>query len=78
MPKIPNFFAFNEVTKPPDERVYHNNSGCLAGKGIPPKERRAGTSGYGICEDCKELSEVESSGSSLEPRVGSRVAKRAV
>ena len=76
MPEIPEFFALNEITKPREKRVYHNNSGCPAGKGIRVKERRAGTCGYRICEDCRERNEQESSGSSLPPRLGTRVPKR--
>ncbi len=54
MPKIPDFFAFNEVIKPAHKRVYHNNNTCPAGKSIPATQRRNGTSGYRICEDCKK------------------------
>jgi len=52
--KIPDIVALYEVTKPCDKRVYHNNSTCPAGRMIPEKERRSGTSGYRICENCKE------------------------
>lgn len=54
MPKIPDFFALNEVLKPAKERVYHNNSTCPTVKSILATQRRNGTSGYRICEDCKE------------------------
>ena len=75
MPEIPEFFALNEITKPREKRVYHNNSGCPAGKGIRVKERRAGTCGYRICEDCKERNEQESSVSSLATTFGNAGTK---
>ena len=54
MPKVPDFYSINEVLKPAENRVYHNNSACPPGRDIPANERRAGTGGYRLCKDCNE------------------------
>jgi hypothetical protein len=55
MPHTADFYSINEVVKPQQNRVYHNNSACPPGRDIPPGERRAGTSGYRLCADCTRL-----------------------
>lgn len=55
MPRVPDFYSINEVTKPQQNRVYHNNSACAPGRDIPMNERRPGTMGYRLCEDCDRL-----------------------
>jgi len=52
MPTVPNFHSVNEAAKPLTKRRYHNNSACAPGRDIPQWERRAGTGGYELCEDC--------------------------
>ena len=52
MPRVADFHSINEVKKPPHNRVYHNNSSCAPGRDIPQNERRPGTGGYRLCEDC--------------------------
>lgn len=47
-----NYYSINEVKKQPAKRVYHNNLNCRAGRDIPQNERRPGTGGYRLCEDC--------------------------
>ena len=34
MPRTSDFYAVNEIDKPPDKRVYHNNSSCPSGRDI--------------------------------------------
>jgi hypothetical protein len=52
MPKVAEFYSINEVSKPADKRVHHNNSACAPGRDIPQNERRAGTGNYRLCHDC--------------------------
>jgi len=52
MPKVPEFYSVNEVNKPAADRVHHNNSACPPGRDIPQNERRQGTGGYRLCQDC--------------------------
>ena len=54
MPKVPDFYSINETSKPADKRVYHNNSACPPGRDIPKHERKDGTNGYRLCNDCNE------------------------
>ena len=54
MTKVPDFYSVNEVKKPTDMRVYHNNNACEPGKLIPQKDREPGTNGYRLCKDCAE------------------------
>jgi len=56
MPKMAEFNSANEASKPTGNRVYHNNSACAPGRDIPQNERRAGTGGYRLCDDCQRLS----------------------
>ncbi|HEY2104310.1 MAG TPA: hypothetical protein VGH29_00905 [Candidatus Binataceae bacterium] len=55
MPSEAAFYSVNEVKKPRDLRVYHNNSACLVGRDIPQHERKKGTAGYGHCDECAKL-----------------------
>jgi len=55
MPSTATFYSINEVTKPPANRVHHNNSACPPGRDIPQNERRSGTNGYKLCNDCQRL-----------------------
>lgn len=55
MPATPAFYSVNEVKKPLQQRVHHDNSACPPGRDIPPSERRSGTGGYRLCEDCARL-----------------------
>jgi hypothetical protein len=52
MPSIPEFHSVN-ATKDIGDHVYHNNSTCIAGRQIPRDERRPGTGGYRLCEECE-------------------------
>lgn len=51
------FYSVNEVKKPEGNRVHHNNTACPPGRDIPANERRAGTGGYRLCDDCRRLNE---------------------
>lgn len=53
--KIAEFHSVNEINKPVQNRVYHNNSACLPGRDIPENERRLGAGGNGLCADCANL-----------------------
>jgi hypothetical protein len=55
MPKVADFYSINESSKPPANRVYHNNGACPPGRDIPAHERRSGTGGYRLCDDCSKL-----------------------
>ncbi len=55
MPSTSAFYSINEVKKPADKRVYHNNSACRPGQDIPQNERQPGTGGYRLCADCQNL-----------------------
>ncbi len=50
MPVVPAFYSVNEANKP--KPVHHNNSACAPGRDIPQSERRSGTGGYPLCQDC--------------------------
>ena len=52
MPKVPDFYSINEDKKPAGSRRYHHNSACAPGRDIPNWERKPGTNGYRLCEDC--------------------------
>jgi hypothetical protein len=54
MPIVPAFHSVNESLKLPQNRVFHNNSMCAAGRDIPEQERRPGTGGFRICDRCEE------------------------
>lgn len=55
MPRVADFHSINEVKKPPPNRVYHNNGACPPGRDIPANERKNGTGGYRLCDDCIRL-----------------------
>lgn len=57
MPKVPDFYSINEADKLALNRVYHDNGACPLGRRIPPNERRPGTGGYRLCDDCKKLND---------------------
>jgi hypothetical protein len=54
MPKVAEFYSINEKDKPQEKRVHHKNSACPPGRDIPQHERRSGTGGYRLCNDCKQ------------------------
>jgi hypothetical protein len=56
MPQIPSFYSVGEIIKPVHMRCHHNNDRCGAGKAIPLRDRRNGTGGYRLCDDCRQLS----------------------
>lgn len=49
--------SVNEVNKPPENRVYHNNSECHSGRDIPQHDRILGTNGYRLCAHCIHLNQ---------------------
>ena len=51
----PVFYSVNETSRPPLNRVHHNNSVCPPGRDRPLNERRTGTGGYWLCDDCDRL-----------------------
>ncbi|MGH9765074.1 MAG: hypothetical protein ACREAC_29920 [Blastocatellia bacterium] len=55
MTKVATFYSINEVSKPPANRVHHNNGACPPGRDIPQNERRPGDGGYRLCDDCIRL-----------------------
>lgn len=55
MSKVSPFYSVNEARKLPQNRVYHNNNACPAGRDIPLHERRPGTGAYRLCKDCQNL-----------------------
>ncbi len=55
MTLVPAFFSVNENQKPANQRVHHNNGACPPGRDIPSWERKPGTGGYRLCEDCQRL-----------------------
>jgi hypothetical protein len=57
MPKVADFYSINEAKKPAGSRVYHDNGACPSGRDIPLNERRFGTAGYRLCDDCRRLNE---------------------
>ena len=57
MPYAPAFYSINEAKKPEANRVHHNNSACPPGRDIPQHERRPGTGGYRLCNDCRRLND---------------------
>lgn len=53
MPHVDAFYSVNETLKPPANRVYHDNSACASGRDIPLHERRPGTGGHRLCDQCE-------------------------
>ena len=51
MAKVAPYYSIDEAKKLP-EKHYHNNDACPRGRNIPKHERRDGTGGYGLCNDC--------------------------
>jgi hypothetical protein len=69
MPKVPEFYAINEVDNPLHNRVHHNNGACPSGRGIPQNLRRPGTGGYRHCEECQHLNSQGAKDASAHFRV---------
>jgi hypothetical protein len=57
MALVATFYSINEASKPATHRVHHNNNLCPPGHDIPQNERRPGTGGYRLCDDCKKLND---------------------
>ncbi len=55
MPGIAEFYSIHESEKPVEKRVHHNNSICLTGRAVLHHERRSGTAGHRLCDDCRML-----------------------
>ncbi len=55
MPKVEPFYWSKEVNKQPQNRVHHNNSACPLVRTIPLQDRKPGTDGYRLCDDCLKL-----------------------
>lgn len=55
MTTVAAFYSINEASKPAEKRVHHNNNACPPGRDIPQHERRSGTGGYRLCNDCENL-----------------------
>lgn len=55
MTLVATFYSVNEVQKPTNQRVHHNNNACPPGRDIPSWERKAGSGGYRLCERCDNL-----------------------
>jgi len=55
MTLVAAFYSVNESLKPASQRVHHNNNACPPGRDIPSWERKPGTGGYRLCEDCQRL-----------------------
>lgn len=49
------YHSINENTKPPKDRVYHNNTDCRSGRDIPERERVYTTGGHRLCKHCKQM-----------------------
>jgi hypothetical protein len=52
--KVPAFYSVNEAQKPANKRVHHNDNTCATAGVIPYQERREGTGGYRLCENCQQ------------------------
>lgn len=52
MPKVKEYYSVKEDSKPANERVYHDNDQCRAGRDILTRDRRDGKGGYRHCKDC--------------------------
>lgn len=55
MTRVAPFYSINEQKKPAPNRVHHDNNACPPGRDIPQHERRSGTGGYRLCQDCDRL-----------------------
>ena len=58
MATVAEFYSINEARKPANLRVHHNNGACRSGQDIPNEERRTGTGGYRLCDDCEKLNKL--------------------
>lgn len=56
---VPAFYSVNETQKPPADRVYHDNGTCASGRDIRRHEKRTGTGGYRLCDNCQNLNKRE-------------------
>lgn len=36
-------------------RVYHNTNDCTEGNNIQPQNRRPGTGGFPLCDQCRQI-----------------------
>jgi hypothetical protein len=53
MPRTADFHSINEVKKPVDNRVYHNDSTCPLGRVVMAAgEYSLGKNNYRLCRDC--------------------------
>jgi hypothetical protein len=55
MARVPDFYSTNEIKHPPERRRYHNDDRCGPGRAIAQLDKRHGTAGYELCEDCRKL-----------------------
>jgi hypothetical protein len=55
MSTIYPFHSVNELLKPSNHRVYHDNNLCAPGRDVPSWERRQGTNNYRQCDICTNL-----------------------
>ncbi|MGH6870868.1 MAG: hypothetical protein ACREHE_05110 [Rhizomicrobium sp.] len=55
MPTTRKFHSINEVKKPAEKRVHHDNSACRPGQDVPQNERVYTDGGYRLCEVCDGL-----------------------
>ncbi|MGH9468276.1 MAG: hypothetical protein ACRD1Y_13065 [Terriglobales bacterium] len=55
MPLTASFHSMDEILKPPNKRVYHNNDGCQSARDVQSPDRQSGTGGYRQCKDCERL-----------------------
>jgi hypothetical protein len=53
MTKVAEFYSINEDKKSASHRVHHNNGACPPGRDIPQHERKLGSGGYRLCDDCE-------------------------
>jgi hypothetical protein len=59
MPTTADFRSSNEINKPLADRVYHNNYACPLGREIPQNERKYGSNGYQLCDECNRLNQQD-------------------
>jgi hypothetical protein len=52
MAKVADYYSAQEVNKPAEKRVYHDNDQCRSGRDIRPADKRSGRGGYRHCDDC--------------------------
>lgn len=49
------YYSIREDEKPERQRIYHTNLRCPTGRRIALQDRREGTNGYRLCDDCVTL-----------------------